>query len=68
VAVVTGGAGGIGGATTRRLAAEGATVVVNDCDEARLAAVVADVAGAGGSAVPVPGDIRLRPTAGSTCS
>jgi NAD(P)-dependent dehydrogenase (short-subunit alcohol dehydrogenase family) len=62
VAVVTGGAGGIGGATTRRLAAEGALVVVNDCDEARLAAVVADVAGAGGSAVPVPGDIRLSPT------
>jgi 2-hydroxycyclohexanecarboxyl-CoA dehydrogenase len=62
VAVVTGGAGGIGGATTRRLAAEGATVVVNDIDEARLAATVAEVADAGGSAVPVPGDIRLTTT------
>jgi len=63
VAVVTGGAGGIGGATTRRLAAEGATVVVNDADEARLAATVDDVAAAaGGRAVPVPGDIRLTTT------
>ncbi|HVO09439.1 MAG TPA: bifunctional rhamnulose-1-phosphate aldolase/short-chain dehydrogenase [Vicinamibacteria bacterium] len=42
VAVVTGGAGGIGGATARRLLAEGACVVVTDKDagaleEARLA-------------------------------
>ena len=40
VAVVTGGAGGIGGATSRRLAAEGATVVVNDVDDGRLDATV----------------------------
>src|SRR5829696_2737879 len=58
VAVVTGGAGGIGGGTSRRLAAEGATVVVNDVDAGRLADTVADVAEAGGRAVPVPGDIR----------
>jgi 2-hydroxycyclohexanecarboxyl-CoA dehydrogenase len=62
VAVVTGGAGGIGGATTRRLAEEGATVVVNDVDEARLSATVGEVLDAGRSAVPVPGDIRLSPT------
>jgi len=31
-AVVTGGAKGIGGATARRLASEGATVVVADFD------------------------------------
>jgi NAD(P)-dependent dehydrogenase (short-subunit alcohol dehydrogenase family) len=62
VAVVTGGAGGIGGATTRRLAAEGATVVVNDVDEARLHTTVSDVAAGGGRAVPVPGDIRRRAT------
>jgi NAD(P)-dependent dehydrogenase (short-subunit alcohol dehydrogenase family) len=32
VAVITGGAGGIGRATAQRLAAEGATVVVVDLD------------------------------------
>lgn len=54
VAVVTGGGGGIGGGVTRRLAAEGATVVVNDVSPDLLDAVVADVP----TAVPVPGDIR----------
>jgi NAD(P)-dependent dehydrogenase (short-subunit alcohol dehydrogenase family) len=39
VAVVTGGAAGIGLATTRRLVAEGGRVVVGDVDEAALAAV-----------------------------
>jgi 2-hydroxycyclohexanecarboxyl-CoA dehydrogenase len=62
VAVITGGAGGIGGGTARRLATEGATVVVNDVDEGALSATVADITRAGGSAVPVPGDIRLSPT------
>ncbi|HXQ75688.1 MAG TPA: SDR family NAD(P)-dependent oxidoreductase [Acidimicrobiales bacterium] len=58
VAVVTGGAAGIGGGVSRRLAAEGATVVVNDIDPALLATAVADVEAAGGSVVAVPGDIR----------
>ena len=62
MAVVTGGAGGIGGATSRRLAAEGATVVVNDIDDARLDATVAGITADGGRAVPVLGDIRLRTT------
>jgi 2-hydroxycyclohexanecarboxyl-CoA dehydrogenase len=62
VAVVTGGAAGIGGATTRRLAAEGATVVVNDADEDLLATTVGTVGEAGGLAVPVTGDIRLSTT------
>lgn len=39
VAVVTGGAGGIGAATARRLAADGAAVAVLDLDEARAAVV-----------------------------
>jgi len=55
---VTGGAAGIGGGVSRRLAAEGATVVVNDIDPALLATAVADVEAAGGSVVAVPGDIR----------
>jgi NAD(P)-dependent dehydrogenase (short-subunit alcohol dehydrogenase family) len=62
VAVVTGGAAGIGGAVARTLAAAGATVVVNDIDDNLLATAVADIAGAGGVAVPVLGDIRDAPT------
>ena len=45
VAVVTGGAGGIGGATARRLAREGARVVVIDVDGERGEQVAAEVAG-----------------------
>jgi len=48
-AVVTGGGGGIGRAIARRLAADGARVVVNDLDPA-AAQAVAD--GIGGLAVP----------------
>ena len=42
-ALVTGGAGGIGAATVRRLAAEGAEVWVGDLDSDRAAAVAEDV-------------------------
>ena len=45
VAIVTGGASGLGAATARRLAAAGARVVVVDRDEAKGAAVAADIAG-----------------------
>jgi 2-hydroxycyclohexanecarboxyl-CoA dehydrogenase len=62
VAVVTGGAAGIGGGASRRLAAEGATVVVNDIDPTLLVGAVADIASAGGSVVTVPGDIRHEDT------
>jgi 3-oxoacyl-[acyl-carrier protein] reductase len=49
VALVTGAAGGIGRAIVARLAAEGATVVVNDL-QADACAQVAELAGAGATA------------------
>jgi NAD(P)-dependent dehydrogenase (short-subunit alcohol dehydrogenase family) len=57
VAVVTGGAGGIGGATARRLSAEGALVVVVDLDGARADEVAASLAG---EAMAVAADVALE--------
>ena len=45
-AVVTGGCSGIGLATARRFAAEGATVVIGDVDDARGPDVAAELSGA----------------------
>jgi NAD(P)-dependent dehydrogenase (short-subunit alcohol dehydrogenase family) len=50
VAVVTGGASGLGAAFSRGLAAAGATVVIADIDEESALANVADIRAAGGSA------------------
>lgn len=47
IAIVTGGAGGIGAATALRLAAEGAAVAVCDLDLDRARAVAADAGGEG---------------------
>ena len=57
-AVVTGGGGGIGGATSRLLASAGAHVVLNELDADRAAVMVADIEAAGGTATAVVGDVR----------
>lgn len=51
VAVVTGGASGMGEATARRLAAEGAAVVIGDLNSADGERVSSEIAAAGGQAV-----------------
>jgi len=51
-ALVTGATGGIGAATARRLANEGATVVVTDLDEDRCAALAKELREQGGTAEP----------------
>ena len=58
VAVVSGGAAGIGGGISRSLAGAGAHVVVNDIDADLLAAAVRDIQDAGGGVTPLHGDIR----------
>jgi NAD(P)-dependent dehydrogenase (short-subunit alcohol dehydrogenase family) len=57
VALVTGAARGIGRATAARLAAEGATVVVNDINDDGIADVVTAIGRVGGRAVPGRTDI-----------
>jgi 3-oxoacyl-[acyl-carrier protein] reductase len=64
VAVVTGAARGIGRATTLRLVADGASVVVNDLDGDPLAELVEEVQARGGSAVATIGNTAEPAVAG----
>lgn len=58
VAVITGGGGGIGAATARLFAGQGAHVVIVDIDGGLAARTVDDIAASGGSAVAVVADVR----------
>lgn len=60
VAWVTGAGRGIGEATARRFAQEGASVVLSDIDEQELEAVEAAIQQAGGKALAVAGNVAER--------
>jgi len=57
VVIITGAGGGLGAAHARVLASEGASVIVNDINEAAAAAVVDEIAAAGGKAAVNTSDI-----------
>jgi NAD(P)-dependent dehydrogenase (short-subunit alcohol dehydrogenase family) len=57
VAIVTGGGSGIGRAAALRFAAEGAAVAVADVSDAAARETQAQIAGAGGRAIAVVGDL-----------
>jgi NAD(P)-dependent dehydrogenase (short-subunit alcohol dehydrogenase family) len=57
VAIVTGGGGGIGGATARTLAMEGASVVVVDIDGVAATRTTNEITEAGGTAISLTADL-----------
>lgn len=63
VAIVTGGAGGIGAATALALARRGAAVAVVDVDESEATNVAADIVASGGDAIALGGDLSVESTA-----
>lgn len=60
VALITGAAGGIGEATARRFAAEGARVAVNDANAAGAEKVAREIQAAGDQALAVAGDVTRK--------
>jgi len=63
VAIVTGAGGGIGSAICRQFAAEGASVVCLDIDDAAVEATGAAITQAGGQSLTLAGDVALEETA-----
>ena len=59
-ALINGAASGIGRATARLFAREGASVVLTDVNESAGHAVVAEITGQGGLAIFEPGDVTLN--------
>jgi len=57
IAIVTGGALGIGGGTARKLAAQGASVLVADVNDEAAAANVAGITERGGTAKAIHTDV-----------
>src|SRR3954454_14322258 len=57
IALVTGGASGIGAGCVRDLAREGATVAVGDIDDSRGASLVSEIGAAGGQAFYLSQDV-----------
>src|SRR6516225_3979289 len=60
VAIVTGGASGIGAACAATLAREGAKVVITDIDDASAQAVVGKIVAAGGEAICLHQDVSIE--------
>ena len=60
VAVVTGGAGGLGSAVCRAFHGEGADVAIADMDLARAEALAGEVSSSGGRCVAVEADVTSR--------
>ena len=60
IALVTGAASGIGAATARRFAREGATVAINDAKPEGLDAVAGEIRAAGAKALVLPGDVTKK--------
>jgi len=63
VAIVTGGASGLGGEIARTLAADEARILIIDIDEAAAAANVERIEAAGGKAVAMTGDVAQEEVA-----
>ena len=68
VAVVTGGAKGIGRAIARGLASEGAKIVISGRDQAALEATRAALHGEGAEAIAVPADVSKAADAEALCT
>lgn len=56
-AIITGGAGGIGSATAKRFAEEGASVAILDLDKTKAEAIATEINQAGGEAIAVGLDV-----------